>query len=245
MGTTAFPGTASSLLDNMVSSQKARVVPNHYTSPGLLNGVVSSPETRLVSTHELSQRITPGLFNSLVSSQKSQEGSRRVTPGLLARRTLPKLALSSDSNANANLLSPSPGQKSCSNIELPLNQLTSLDKRRKSMVPSGSRDQASSWEWDLTVSRTSKSTANRKPFKCIICCRPFKHEASMQLHRQRAHSIVRKLKCLKCDQTFETMHNLKVHTMTMHKKVCEEYSCGGSFILKRRFKVDQSSAHSQ
>ena len=104
-------------------------------------------------------------------------------------------------------------------------------------LPTPSRDQASSWEWDLTASRTSKSTANQKPFKCIICCRPFKHEASMQLHRQRAHSIVRKLKCLKCDQTFETMHNLKVHTMTMHKKASEEDNGGRSFKLEGRFKV--------
>ena len=107
------------------------------------------------------------------------------------------------------------------------------------LVPS--RIQASSWEWDLTASRTSKSkissATNQKPYKCIICCRPFKHEASMQLHRQRAHSIVRKLKCLKCDQTFETMHNLKVHTVTTHKKASEESSCGSSFMLEGCFKV--------
>ena len=101
-------------------------------------------------------------------------------------------------------------------------------------LPIPSRIQASSWEWDVTA---SKSKSNQKPYKCIICCRPFKHEASMQLHRQRAHSIVRKLKCLKCDQTFETMHNLKVHTMTMHKKASEESSCGSSFRLEGRFKV--------
>ena len=111
-----------------------------------------------------------------------------------------------------------------------------------SNLPMTSRIQASSWEWDLTASRTSKSkisssAANQKPYKCIICCRPFKHEASMQLHRQRAHSIVRKLKCLKCDQTFETMHYLKVHTMTMHKKASEESNCGSSFRLDGCSKV--------
>ena len=67
-------------------------------------------------------------------------------------------------------------------------------------------------EEDLVVSPSKRSAA--KPYKCIICCRPFRYEYSLQLHRQRAHSIVRKLKCLKCDQTFETMHNLKVHSCT-------------------------------
>ena len=136
---TAFPVNASSQLDNMNYSPKARVLSNQCLPSDLLNGMVSSPKTRLVSTHEFSQRITPGLFNSLVSSPTSHEGSRRVTPGLLAIRTLPNLAFSPYSNANANLLSPSPGKKSCNNIQPPLNQLTSLDKRRKSMVPSGSR----------------------------------------------------------------------------------------------------------
>ena len=69
-----------------------------------------------------------------------------------------------------------------------------------------------------------------KPHKCIICCRPFKHEYSLQLHRQRAHSIVRKLKCLKCDQTFETMHNMKVHIVTAHKKSSQEFSSGSNFL---------------
>merc|ERR1719233_392046 len=113
----------------MVFSPKARVTSNQCLSPGLLSDMVSSPKSRLVSTHEVSQRITPGLFNSLVSSSKTHEGSRRVTPGLLAIRALPNLAFSSNSNANANPLSPTLGQKSSSNIQPPSNLLTSIDKR--------------------------------------------------------------------------------------------------------------------
>ena len=131
------PGLLNGMV-SLVSSPKARVLSNPCLVPGLLN-MVSSPETRVISTHEFSQRITPGLFNSLVSSPKSHEGSRRVTPGLLAIRTLPNLALSPNSNANTNLLNPTPGQKSISNIQPPSNLLTSLDKRRKSTVPSESR----------------------------------------------------------------------------------------------------------
>ena len=136
-----FPGDTSSHIDSMVFSPKARVTSNQCLSPGLLSGMVSSPKSRLVSTHEVSQRITPGLFNSLVSTSRTHEGFRRVTPGLLAIGTLdlPNLAFSSNSNANANLTSPMPGQESSSNIQPPLNLLTSIDKRRKSVMPSGSR----------------------------------------------------------------------------------------------------------
>ena len=84
-------------------------------------------------------------------------------------------------------------------------------------------------EGDLMV---SPSKISAKPYKCIICCRPFKYEYSLQLHRQRAHSIVRKLKCLECDQTFETMHNLKVHKVTAHKKSSQEFSNGSDLRQK-------------
>lgn len=245
---------------------------SQLSTKGLINGMMSSPKARMVSAHEDAQQTNPGVVATRAlpnltfscigpandSSQhygtvsspttgmvSNQDSIQRLSPSLVATRTPPSLALSSRNISKSPITLPMlvRGQKSSSNNHQALNLLKSLDKRRKSAVLSKVRCREPSVDWDFTASPSKINMA--KPHKCIICCRPFKHEYSLQLHRQRAHSIVRKLKCLKCDQTFETMHNLKVHTMTAHKKSNEEFSCGSDFRLKKCFKVSKDSIHSQ
>ena len=227
------------------------------TPKALLNDVIlqplknaSSPKARMVSSQNGLQRIT--------------------SSGLPSNRTLPSPAFSLKSNPSANfstpLARPFPGEKSSSNIQPPLNLSRTLDKRRNTEVPfrikrrsldefqksaftSRPPEPSVSVTWDLaplpsSITKISAAAhpnlCGRRLYKCIICCKSFKYEASLQLHRQREHSIARKLKCLKCDQPFEDMQLLKEHTVAAHKKAEEESRYGSEFRLDGCFKVCKS-----
>ena len=246
------------LINGMMSSPKARMVSAHEDAQQTNPGVVATRALPNLTFSCIGPANDSSQHYGTVSSPttgmvSNQDSIQRLSPSLVATRTPPSLALSSRNISKSPITLPVlvRGQKSSSNNHQALNLLKSLDKRRKSAVLSKvrwctldvtfsiltflTRCREPSVDWDFTASPSKINMA--KPHKCIICCRPFKHEYSLQLHRQRAHSIVRKLKCLKCDQTFETMHNLKVHTMTAHKKSNEEFSCGSDFRLKKCFKV--------
>ena len=229
--TSPEPNNASSLKSRMASSQ-------------------NSSQSRMVSSHSGLQRIT--------------------SSGLPSTRTLPSPDFYLKSNPTfANsvpLVRPFPGKKSSSNIQPPLNLPRTLDKRRNTEVPfrikrrsldefqksaftSRPQEPSVSVTWDLaplpsSITKISAAAhpnlCGRRLYKCIICCKSFKYEASLQLHRQREHSIARKLKCLKCDQPFEDMQLLKEHTVVAHKKAEEESRYGSEFRLDGCFKVCKS-----
>ena len=217
----------------------------------------SFPKSRMASCQNSSQ-------SKMVSSHS---GLQRITC-LPSTRTLPSPAFSLKSNPtfanSAPLVRPFPGKKSSSNIQPPVNLPRTFDKRlktevplrirknsldevQKSVFPSRHQEPSVAVTWDLAPLPTSITKISAaahpykpyNPYKCITCCKSFKYEASLQLHRQREHSIVRKPKCLKYDQTCETIQSLKEHTVTAHKK-SEESRYGGKFRLDRYFKVCQS-----
>ena len=199
----------------------------------------------------------------------SLSGLQRITcSGLPSTRTLPSPAFSLKSNPtfanSAPLVRPFPGKKTSSNIQPPLNLPRTFDKRhktevplrirknsldevQKSVFPSRHQEPSVAVTWDLAPLPTSITKISAaahpykpyNPYKCITCCKSFKYEASLQLHRQREHSTVRDPKCLKYDQPFETIQSRKEHTVTAHKE-SEESRYGGKFRLDRYFKVCQS-----
>ena len=205
----------------------------------------------MVSSQNGLQRITSGL------------PPNRTLPS-------PAFSLQSNLSANFStpLARPFPGEKSSSNIQpppplyLPMNldkrrntempfriKRRSLDEFQKSAFTSRPPEPSVSVTWDLaplpsSITKISAAAhpnlCGRRLYKCIICCKSFKYEASLQLHRQREHSIARKLKCLKCDQPFEDMQLLKEHTVAAHKKAEEEWRYGSEFRLDGCFKVCKS-----
>jgi uncharacterized Zn-finger protein len=86
------------------------------------------------------------------------------------------------------------------------------------------------------LKRHLQSHENKREFKCKVCGKGFNTSSILNTHKHLVHQIVKKFKCPECKNSFETMLEVKRHSIShsqIKKFACPE--CGKLF--KRNYEV--------